>query len=533
MEFDWFRPAGPLLSVNQSCPEGKSGRRGRHDGYFGIFPIRFAIVALFAFVSFFAFLQPARAQRLYKVLNSGPYVIRSVQYRIDGATREFVLASKAGIEPGRRFPDIAILGAFIQDRQQFLNNERVLESVEIDYSTEALESGDVAVDVIVKTKDTWNIIALPHAKFDSNEGFTLSGKVRDYNFLGSMRPLELDLEYLYTQEGETAYTAAGNFSLPFRAFGRLWSWGLSQELVVWPDQTYPVSLTGIDLAVELPTHFFPVTITASQDVRFHEEKDADADAMYFASGLEASASIPTGLVAGRFGKILYRPGINFTHNWKLAGMVREDRLGPTLAMTHDFEFGRIDWKGNLRSGLAGKFTDSNAFNIFYDQVTVNVDATLRGYLAAGTQAGIAARFVGFNLTGTVPREDVGSNMRGILDSRMNGFFGLFFNLNLPVKIAKFPLHAIIGKDWLDFELQASPFFDYGLLKESPGNLAKVKPWYSGGLEVYVYPEIMRSFIIRASAGFDLGHIWSGKGLDVLTADGNSPFELYAGVGLMF
>ncbi len=502
---------------------GNAARSGR------LFPgaIAFFVLALLVCP------QPAGAQRMLKVLNSGPYVIRTVRYEIDGATREFVLAAKAGIEVGRRFPDHAVLEAYLVDRQMLLHNERVLESVKISYSTELLASGDVAVDVVVKTKDTWNLIALPYVRFDSNDGLTLSAKGRNYNFLGSMRPLALDIEYLRTLAGKSAYTLKGDFSLPFQAFGRLWSWELAQELVVWPDQKFPVSITGLDLSVELPTRFFPLTLTASQDVLFHEEKDADTDAYYLASGLKASTTVPTGLAAGHFGRILYKPSLSFVENWKFSGMVRDDRIGPTLTMSHDFDFGRVDWQGNLRSGLAGKFTDSNTYNFFKDDVTVNVDATLRGYLAAGTEAGIAARLTGFNVTGTVPREDVGSNMRGIIDSRMNGFFGLFFNLNLPLKIMQFPLHAIIGKNWLDFELQVSPFFDYGLLKESPGNLAKVKPWFSGGLEVYAYPAVMRSFIVRASAGFDLGHLSAGSGLDVLTADGYSPYELYIGVGLMF
>ncbi len=494
---------------------------------------RAGVFALAALLAFLVCAQSPGAQRMYRVLNSGPYVIRSVGYRIVGSTREFVLASKAGIEKGRRFPDRTLLEAFLADRRMFLHNERVLEVVKIEYTVEDLPSGDVAVDVVVTTKDTWNLIALPYVKFDSNEGVTLSAKGRDYNFLGSMRPLKIDAEYLDTLDGKSAYTLEGDFSLPFRALGRLWSWELAQELVVWPDQVNPVSHTAIDLSLELPTRHFSLTLTASQELYFHEEMDVDIDAYYLSSGLAASATIPTWIIAGRFGKVLYKPSLSLFQKWKLSGMVRDDRLGPVLSMSHDFEFGRVDWKENFRSGLAGEIRDRNDFNFYHDSVTVNFDATLSGFVSAGRRAGLAARLTGFNVTGTVAREDVGSNMRGILDSRMNGFFGLFFNLNVPIKLAQVPIHAIIGKDWLDFEIQASPFLDCGVLKDAPGSLANARPWFSGGLEVYVYPAIMRSFIMRASAGFDLGHFGSGKGLDASTADGNSPYELFFGVGLMF
>jgi hypothetical protein len=494
----------------------------------------FAIAALF---SCLLCAQKPGAQSMYKVLNSGPFVIRSVVFRIEGSTREFVLAAKAGIELGRRFPDRAVMEAFLADRRLFLHNERVLESVKVEYGIEALASGDVAVDVVVTTKDTWNLIALPYLKYDSNEGVSFSAKGRDYNFLGSMRPLEIDVEYLATLDGKSAYTLKGDLSLPFRAFGRLWSWELAQEFVLWPDQANPVSHTVIDISLELPTKLFPLTLEASQELYFHEEKDVDVDAYYLSSGISATAAIPTRLGAGRFGKILYRPSLSFVQNWKLAGTVREDRMGPVLSMSNDIEFGRVDWKDNYRSGLAGEISDRNDFNLYHDSVTVNIDATVQAYLAAGSQAGsragLAVRLTGFNVTGALAREDVGSAMRGILDSRMNGFFGLFFNLNLPFTILKAPIHTIIGKNWLDFELQVSPFLDYGLLKETPGSLAKARPWFSGGLEVYVYPAIMRSFIMRASAGFDLGHLGSGRGFGESTADGNSPYELFFGVGLMF
>ena len=52
-----------------------------------------------------------------------------------------------------------------------------------------------AVTLDVYTRDTWNLIALPYFKYDSNSGLLLALRGRDYNFFGTMQTLTLNLDY--------------------------------------------------------------------------------------------------------------------------------------------------------------------------------------------------------------------------------------------------------------------------------------------------------------------------------------------------
>ncbi len=473
----------------------------------------------------------------------GPVQIDSVAYEIVGVTRKSALAARAGIVPGMSFPDRAALDAFLADRRQALLNERVLASVEIlvtrfpSPAADGVAKVGVAKDgvsevgVVVRTVDTWNLIALPYLKYDSNVGLTLSARLRHYNFLGSMRTFSSDLDYRSDTGGVSSFSASADFSLPFRLFGRSWLWTAGEEFILWPDQEHPVSRTTSTLSVDLPSGRYPLSLAYTQTLRFHDEKDADPDSHYLGTGLSLEASIPSDVLHGGAGPLVWKPGLAVQGNWKFGGAVRADRRGPVVSLVQGFEAGRVDWRGNMRSGDAGNVSGVLALNAYSGEVAGTLDGKLVLYRIPVPGLGIAARLSGFATNGRAPREDIGSAMRGVLDARMRGFAALFLNLNIPLRIGFVPVSALIGKRWFDFELQISPFMDFALVDGTIDGSAILRPWYSGGLEVYVFPEIMRSFIVRASAGFDLVRPTPGGGGSAPAFPG--PYELYFGVGLMF
>ena len=135
----------------------------------------------------------------------GPYMIRTVDFEVDGITMELALREKVDISGNETFPDLTALEAFVADRRQLLSNERVLESVAARYALEPAPGGGFYADLIFSTKDSWNIIALPKPKYDSNTGFDLSVRARDYNFLGSMRTLAVNFDYSIDEVGAVSY----------------------------------------------------------------------------------------------------------------------------------------------------------------------------------------------------------------------------------------------------------------------------------------------------------------------------------------
>ena len=91
---------------------------------------------------------------------------------------------------------------------------------------------------------------------------------------------------------------------------------------------------------------------------------------------------------------------------------------------------------------------------------------------------------------------------------------------------------------LNFELQLSPFVDVGLLYNRATNkLYSLRDgFYSGGLEMLVYPEHWRSVIGRLSFGVDIGRKIFKNKLDLDTdwrRTSTATWELTIGLGLHY
>ena len=123
------------------------------------------------------------------------------------------------------------------DRRQVLANQRIFESSDMTYTLGEEDEGVVLVTLIVSVKDTWNLIVLPYPKYTTNDGFLLSLRARNYNFLGSMETLYLDLNYVYDENGDTSFGVGVDFTLPFELGGLDWS--------VNTDQAFSIDLSGL------------------------------------------------------------------------------------------------------------------------------------------------------------------------------------------------------------------------------------------------------------------------------------------------
>ena len=141
------------------------------------------------------------------------------------------------------------------------------------------------------------------------------------------------------------------------------------------------------------------------------------------------------------------------------------------------------------------------------------------------------------LGGHFPEDDLtnlGQYMRGILDPRMSGVLASILNVNLPIKLFDFPTHVFIKTHILDFEFQAQPFLDLGLLRPDYSSSPSGDwLWSSGGLELLFFPVGFRSFTVRASAGWDLKNVAATHSLTAETPDGYKPYEVYLGLTLLF
>jgi hypothetical protein len=468
--------------------------------------------------------------------SSGPYSIRSVDFEIHGISIEFVLRGKIDIAIDETFATRESLDAFVEERRQRLVNERVLAKVEASYFLVPEPEGGNGVYLVFATWDTWNIVALPYFKYDSNKGLLLSARARDFNFLGSMRTLSLNLDYRKDEVGRDSFGGSTSLEVPFRLLGAVWVVSLAEELQLWSDGTPTRSVGSVSLGFRVPGPDGDVRLTASQGYSVRAmSPDPDPDPWFLSSSISVDTAANLGLGFGYWGQVEYSPRLSLSQNWRPGiDLLYEDRSGLVLGITHGLSFGRVDWIGNLRSGLASSLTNSSYYNISAGAPVIDFDFNITGYAHWANRLGAALRVMTFSRPMGKNRENLGSYLRGVLDYRISACDAAFLNLTLPIKLIYFPFNLILGTEWLDFELQVAPFLDaaFAVPKNVQPDFDSL--WYTSGLEVYVFPKAFRSFIVRASLGVDLysyEHTLSLEGRS--PRDGASIYEVYFGLGLMY
>ena len=180
------------------------------------------------------------------------YQITDVKYDIDGRTRKYALNKVLDIRKDQIIESEQDLKLYIDFITQKLSDQRVLEDTQVKYELgNPNDQGIIPVTLFIYADETWNILPLPYPKYDSNSGFTLKLKVKDYNFLGTMEPLNFDLEFYQEDEGTTNVIGLGiDFSIPFAMgiFDAQWNNDISMDYTFGnssPDFSFT---TGLDLA---------------------------------------------------------------------------------------------------------------------------------------------------------------------------------------------------------------------------------------------------------------------------------------------
>ncbi|ULQ60057.1 hypothetical protein K7I13_01625 [Brucepastera parasyntrophica] len=470
------------------------------------------------------------------------YQIKNVDYNIKGATREYPLSKSVEISNDRFFSSQEELNQYIRDIEQLFLNLRVLESVRIDITYgDPDATGTIPVYLVVNTADTWNLIIVPYPELDSNSGFTLKLKLKDFNFFGTMQTLTSDINYNVDIDGQQAISGNLDFTIPFKAWGYSFEWDLSAYINIPIDELVTLEFsTGIDF--ELPLGFSDMHIGAEQSVVWNDRDSKDVlyeDWLYFTEDVYLKLPIVLTTLS-YFGDVSWTPALNFEFNWDHNGISDPDLKGPTLTASHSLGFDRIDWERNFRRGVAASLGNSYTYNFGKNKFEISINTKVRGYISFFNIFGLSGQFYFFYDFFDETNDDQGDMLRGILDDRITTDTAFSLNIDIPIRIMHINFEEITGVGWtryVSFEMHLALFFDMALVHDiQKGTYYSFKDgWYAGGLEVIVYPLKMRSIYVRASLGFDLAELFT-NGFDTGASakrDGENIQEISIGIGLHY
>jgi len=447
------------------------------------------------------------------------YVIRSISYSIAGKTKDSALERAGEFKTGLRIAGRTALDEYIGEKIRVLNNIRALEADRsiVNFSFgEAEEDGAVPVYLEISAADSSNLVILPEPKYDSNSGFTLSLKAREYNFLGTLSPLKLDLVWESDDKDRNSLGFAVELALPFQAFGYNWTFVSLNEFYYYltGEPAYDRNVLGI--AMELPVSFTAFTFGFEQGMIIHEENTPkniyeypqdEYHTWYLYSKLYVNWKIPTPLHAGKFGPVVYIPGVYGVINYQPGGDLGDYRQGPGAGINQEIGFGRIDWIGNYRQGLKISILNDNEYNFFRRAWINSVGLQAEGHWRISQFFGISGRLLYTRWVNDY-YEEAGEVIRGYKDNELDAKERLSLNLDFPVRVIRFVPSEWTGNPkyrYFDFEQHWSPFIDL-LMIETPGGCYRFTPEdiITGiGLEVITFPLKWRSFYIRASIGWDM------------------------------
>jgi hypothetical protein len=427
------------------------------------------------------------------------YIIEEVFFQLEGRTQPRILEKKLEIKKGARFNSREELEAYLLDRELVLHSQRVLETGSVTCTVEDT-GGSRRVQVFVVAADTWNMLGLPHLKFDSNKGTFLGIRLRDNNFFGSMEPLKLDIDYILgSGENSNGFEQELQFLLPFRLFRHDWRLRALEKAEYTTESNGWKLKSEAGLAVDFPYNEQIWTLEYVQGF-YYKDDDFYADHYYNSSKLLFGSDFTLPAELGRLGSLKYRPDVFTRVKYRPDKDLSEDRRGTEPGFSHRIFASRIDWKKNFREGADLSVTNEFAWNLREHEWRNGVQWEAVGHKALSFM-GVSGRLSGFyqffKERGPEDDDEVGQPIRGILDDRLRGDAAIFLNLDLPVKMWVWFLDPYL-------EVHAGPFFDAALVKRRGEAFKLSEMYYSAGLEVVCFPVFLsRSIYLRASLGLDL------------------------------
>ena len=422
-------------------------------------------------------------------LSGEEFYIGDIDVSIEGMTNRQSLLRVMKLRIGQKFNSERELENELKIVKDRLDNTRIFKSVVITKEFQSAIDGKIPVVVLVNIVDSWNIIALPYPKYDSNNGFEFKIAVRDYNFMGFMEPLRLDLKYIYDENNKHNFESRFIYTVNFPIAGHSCSLKLSQGFFYTPDDAYGDDFY-MNSDLSLGTSFqFPWDIYDGNKVSYTLSASIDQD---------------------------YIPGNNISEN--------RDEL--SLGFSHGLSLGHIGWNGNnyregiyysLRNDWSYDIDDDRDFNQAWD---TSVSATSEFHKDM-YPLGYSGRIGLVQNLWEGKQSNIEEPFRGILERDSLTAHGYaYFNNGLYITV------------WNDenfWEIMGGPILDIGYLWDVPEGQDNVA--WSIGVDGLCYPAFAKSFQARITIGMSGNGFMESEGETFARIRQN--LELFFGLGTFF
>lgn len=472
--------------------------------------------------------------------------ISSVEYNIQGLTIEALLRKAIPVDTKTVFVSENNFLDYLKKLKASFENIRTLESTNIEPIYKTTDSnGLTQVHLIIHTKDSINFIIIPYPKYDSNSGFLLRLKAQDNNFLGTMLPFNFGMEY--TQGNSKSLIFDTNFRYPYAVGPFFASQDFNADVKIGltdkNDRRFNFKTTS---AFSYSYKFLTVNFGLTQGFQVNKNRGAKIGnkGYKYVFNTKPFLSMPMNITkVGNFGSLVYIPSFAINTDWTFSKKVNSTLKTVTLEAGHSLGFGNIIWKNNFREGLNFSVSNNYKYNLIKKaKPNISFGGNFSGYITFFDAFAVYGKIDFFYNLYNHLSDKAGSNLRGILNRRINTDLAVTFNLDIPIKVLDLNFEEITGKSWtrfFSFELQISPFLDIALVHDIKTNryFSAKDIWCSGGFEIIVFPKKFRSMYLRASIGFDLLEL---KNLPKITntnvnskRDGLPITEIFIGLGLHY
>lgn len=493
------------------------------------------------------------------------YYIKQVEVTVVGRTREDAVRRVGGFVIGEELRDSAALEAYIERKKEALLNNRALAEVIITYTVEGGEGERKGVILHVEARDTRNFIIMPEPKFSSNGGFEPALKLRDYNFLGTLTPLKIDLGYTLDDfhldsASKGQYSIVIETEIPFRAAGREWrlkeALGLhyvSGEGFAFEDTTgialdFPfASLFRNSISPSIFTVGFDEGLRVKEEYYTFEKREHDSifeNIVYMYSLPYARLVMPLGLQSPHLGELAWTSTLSTEIAYRLAGAELGSRRGPLFSFRNTAGFDRVNWRGNVREGFAAVFAVENAYNLHFNGWNNAVALLAAAHKPLFPVFAISSRLHGkLWLNKITPwrdeeRLEAGRMLRGILDRSLRANSILALNLDFTLRVLRFMPSSWFKTEKLRYfnaEIYLSPIVDAALFDgerlDDWGRVIETDSFTFGnalvcaGIEALVFPVAWRSVFLRISVAWNIR-----EAVRLGALPGGSNREIFIGLG---